>query len=457
MNIWPIPSAGKVQGIDIIVGHARPLREFIQSLFPWEFRCCKEQWFCKERGFTCAQVRIPESVKFYKVCMKELFNLHQAFRLSLVSALSASPLGFKEKVVGTKLSVDLRHVSVNSEEEFLYESRFHFASINTHAFLWLTSPTARSTSGSLDRVLMSSGGFQHANFARNEDEAEAERQTCSLLPPTSMDRGHASETCIQSKSDKTGGTADGPFSHHCGDNAPVWKLYMDQARISYDNLADILNSDLDPLLIFAGLFSAILSAFLIEIRKGLQEDLQVITNTLLTVLIENQHNVTGPTIPSFSRFEPSSSSRWVNGLWFSSLMFSLISALGASLAKGWVTQFSSAVSGSSWGGASVHCRRLRGLRRWRLNLMIQCLPILIHIALFLFCTGLVILVFQDDILIGAVILVLSGVTALSYVGSSIHSTYSSDSPFRTPLSGIIPHLREHRRRSREGLLGGVML
>ncbi|KAJ7455415.1 hypothetical protein FB451DRAFT_1048914, partial [Mycena latifolia] len=185
---------------------------------------------------------------------------------------------------------------------------------------------------------------------------------------------------------------DGPFSQYCTDNAPIWKLYMDQAKITDDNLANIFNSDLDPLLIFAGLFSAILSAFLIEIRKGLQEDLQNITNNLLLVLIENQHNASGPQVPSSAHFEPTSSSRWVNGLWFSSLMFSLMSALGASLAKGWVTQFSTSVSGAAWGNAAQHCRRFRGLMRWHLKLIVQCLPILIHIAFFLFSIGLVILV-----------------------------------------------------------------
>ncbi|KAJ7268275.1 hypothetical protein C8J57DRAFT_1131279, partial [Mycena rebaudengoi] len=224
---------------------------------------------------------------------------------------------------------------------------------------------------------------------------------------------------------------EGPFDQHCRDNAPIWKLYMVQAKISDATLANILNSDLDSLLIFAGLFSAILSAFLIEIRKGLEEDLQNTTNSLLLLLIDNNRNITST---ASSRFEPTSSSRWVNGLWFSSLMLSLVSALGASLAKGWVTQFSSSLSGSSWGDASSHCRRLRGLQRWHLKLIIQCLPILIHIAFFLFSTGLVVLVFQDDTAIGIAILVLAAVAFMLYLASSIHSVYSIDSPFRTPVS-----------------------
>ena len=34
------------------------------------------------------------------------------------------------------------------------------------------------------------------------------------------------------------------------DNALIWKLYMEQAKISDDQLASVLNGDLDPLLIF---------------------------------------------------------------------------------------------------------------------------------------------------------------------------------------------------------------
>ncbi|KAJ7452653.1 hypothetical protein FB451DRAFT_939870, partial [Mycena latifolia] len=226
-------------------------------------------------------------------------------------------------------------------------------------------------------------------------------------------------------------------SQYCTDNAPIWKVYMEQAKIFDENLGNILNSDLDPLLIFAGLFSAILSAFLIEIRKDLEKDPQNITNELLMILIENQRNSTVLQVPTPNRFKTTYSSRWVNGLWFSSLMFSLMSALGASLVKGWVTQFSSAVSGSSWGDAEQHASRSRGLKRGYLKLIVHCLPILIHIAFFVFSIGLDILIFQDDTAIGAVVLVLLTSIAILYAVSSIHPAYSLDSPFRTPVSGMI--------------------
>ncbi|KAJ7841897.1 hypothetical protein B0H14DRAFT_2359895, partial [Mycena olivaceomarginata] len=179
---------------------------------------------------------------------------------------------------------------------------------------------------------------------------------------------------------------DSPFKRHCLNNAEVWKFYLTLARRFDDHLVASLNNSLDPLLIFAGLFSAILTAFLIESRKGLHEDPQTTTNSLLTSLVLGQHMIFDD-LP----FEPATSSRWVNGLWFTSLLFSLGSALGASVAKGWTTQFSTTSAGSGWSNAHAHSERWCGVQRWQLKLMIQCLPLLIHIGFFLFGAGLVIL------------------------------------------------------------------
>jgi hypothetical protein len=44
--------------------------------------------------------------------------------------------------------------------------------------------------------------------------------------------------------------SEGLFARFCAANAVIWKLYMLQAKVFNDNLANSLNSDLDPLLIF---------------------------------------------------------------------------------------------------------------------------------------------------------------------------------------------------------------
>lgn len=231
------------------------------------------------------------------------------------------------------------------------------------------------------------------------------------------------------------------------DNALIWKLYMEQAKISDDQLASVLNGDLDPLLIFAGLFSAILSAFLIELRRSLHEDYQKTTSILLAELLQIQHNSTS-TIPVQPPFQPLSSVVWVNGFWFSSLIFSLMSALGASLAKGWVAQYVSVTSGTTWQDVSLRHHRFIGITRWHLKMIVQSLPILIHVAFFLFATGLVIILFRDNKVIGAVILSFVGIIAVLYIGSTLHPVFSPDSPFRMPVSDFLPRYTRPSRRSR---------
>ncbi|KAJ7777671.1 hypothetical protein DFH07DRAFT_1056451 [Mycena maculata] len=101
--------------------------------------------------------------------------------------------------------------------------------------------------------------------AYSPDENEAERGP----------RPKGSEEAIPKENHQFRNTSvdtDNPwrFTRDCSGVAGVWKLYMDLAQTEDKRFADILNSDLDPLVLFATLFSGILAAFLIDVRKGLE-------------------------------------------------------------------------------------------------------------------------------------------------------------------------------------------
>ncbi|PVF94129.1 hypothetical protein CPB86DRAFT_64917 [Serendipita vermifera] len=233
---------------------------------------------------------------------------------------------------------------------------------------------------------------------------------------------------------------DGPFVSECAEDASIWEQYMEQAKVSDEQLSKVLNSDLDSLLIFAGLFSAILSAFLIEVRKGLQEDLQEKTNNLLYILIQLQQNANDTPIAQPSPFRPTASTLQINTFWFLSLILSLMSALGASLAKGWVMQYASTTPGVSARDACSRHRRFIGITRWHLQMIVQSLPILLHIAFFLFSVGLIVLLRDDDMEISHLVLVLVSITAFIYIGSTLLPLFWSDCPFRTPVSILLGRL-----------------
>ncbi|KAJ6545561.1 hypothetical protein B0H19DRAFT_887325, partial [Mycena capillaripes] len=104
----------------------------------------------------------------------------------------------------------------------------------------------------------------------------------------------------------------------------IWKLYLKETEAEDMELAQLWQIGLDQLLIFAGLFGAILTAFLIESRKDLKADP---LEQILQALTNNSNS---------QPFRPSSASLAVNAAWFSSLGLTLISALAAVLAKGWL-------------------------------------------------------------------------------------------------------------------------
>ncbi|KDQ13070.1 hypothetical protein BOTBODRAFT_76890, partial [Botryobasidium botryosum FD-172 SS1] len=96
------------------------------------------------------------------------------------------------------------------------------------------------------------------------------------------------------------------------------------------------NDCMDVLLIFAGLFSAVVTAFLIESYKRLGEDSASVTNALIRWQIGTSQGIPqsfNPLQPP--TFEPSSNIVRVNCLWFSSLIISLGATVVTVLAKQW--------------------------------------------------------------------------------------------------------------------------
>ncbi|KZW02452.1 hypothetical protein EXIGLDRAFT_601896, partial [Exidia glandulosa HHB12029] len=126
-------------------------------------------------------------------------------------------------------------------------------------------------------------------------------------------------------------------------NARVWKVYKDEATAHDKSLLDGWNKTLDILLIFAGLFSAVATAFVIESYKLLQPDYEeYIAGALFAALssrngsgvIDTPLDLHGP-----NDFVPLRASRWLNGIWFTSLVLALIVAFLCILLKQWLEEY----------------------------------------------------------------------------------------------------------------------
>ncbi|KAF8508027.1 hypothetical protein BU17DRAFT_100056 [Hysterangium stoloniferum] len=104
------------------------------------------------------------------------------------------------------------------------------------------------------------------NHTYPEEQARTNRQPSSINVPSSPTEAASSDDNGLEIED------DNPYSKHLERDPTIWSLYMKKTEKEVKELANSLQVGVDDLLIFAGLFGAILTAFLIESRKDFQVD-----------------------------------------------------------------------------------------------------------------------------------------------------------------------------------------
>ncbi|KAJ7753285.1 hypothetical protein B0H14DRAFT_2405164, partial [Mycena olivaceomarginata] len=187
---------------------------------------------------------------------------------------------------------------------------------------------------------------------------------------------------------------DPPYKELDAD-ARVWNVYNDESQIFDDDVMIESGDNLDILLVFAGLFSSVLTTFVAQTSQALSTDNTAVSNSILLELVALQRAQANGTslesIPSAdTSFTTALSDTWVNGLWFTSLTLSLATALLAVLAKQWLRQYSSFIAGSARERALIRQFRYACFDKWGVQFIIGLLPVILHIALVLFMVGLVV-------------------------------------------------------------------
>ncbi|KIJ42650.1 hypothetical protein M422DRAFT_170711, partial [Sphaerobolus stellatus SS14] len=115
-----------------------------------------------------------------------------------------------------------------------------------------------------------------------------------------------------------------------------WTKYLQVAKEHDQEFLERHNANLDGLLIFAGLFSAVSSAFIINMESSLRSNSNDTTNALLKLLIRTVDNSTftnQEVLPTFNG--PSSFVIVSQVLAYASLATSLLAAFGAVVGKQW--------------------------------------------------------------------------------------------------------------------------
>lgn len=194
-------------------------------------------------------------------------------------------------------------------------------------------------------------------------------------------------------------------------------------------------------IIKAGLFSAIVTAFIIEAYKLLQPDP---TDISIQILLQISHQLNSLSVtPGFINstylptpsppFSPSWGSVCVNALWFAALVLSLVTASLGMLVKQWLREYLSNSHVSPEQCCHVRLFRVRGLRRYKVTEIASFLPILLQIALALFFIGLVMFIRNIHASIASLVIVLVGIWLLFVVSTTLLPMVSPSCPYKTPV------------------------
>ncbi|KZW00725.1 hypothetical protein EXIGLDRAFT_830606 [Exidia glandulosa HHB12029] len=230
-----------------------------------------------------------------------------------------------------------------------------------------------------------------------------------------------------------------PLGKEMEDGARVWKVYREEATAHDTTMLDGWNKTLDILLIFAGLFSAVATAFVIESYQLLDTpNHDAYVATALYMLVDASNVSVGITLPPPPVLQSSAPelARWTNGLWFTSLLLALSVALLSILVKQWIGEYTARNNASSqsprhW--ARRHRFYSNALNEWPVAELVSILPLLLHLSLFLFFAGVVAFLWTLDRAIGSWIIFLGLSLAVFYLACTLLPMRRPESPTSTPL------------------------
>jgi hypothetical protein len=141
-----------------------------------------------------------------------------------------------------------------------------------------------------------------------------------------------------------------------------------------------------------------------------------------------------PSIPP--AFSPPKYAVWVNSLWFLSLAISLTCGFQATLLQQWARRYINITqsSHSAHGRARIRAFFFKGVDTLHLPLVVEALPTLLHLSLFLFFAGLAIYLFNINHTVFTVVAWWVGLCTATYIGVTLMPLFRHDSPYYAPLS-----------------------
>ncbi|KAF8489435.1 hypothetical protein F5888DRAFT_1892902 [Russula emetica] len=214
----------------------------------------------------------------------------------------------------------------------------------------------------------------------------------------------------------------------------LWLMYLDEDESLGRKITGGREWDRDDILVFTSLFSTTVAFFLMESYKLLPPDLNnaiIASLSQITQQLVSISNVTpfqNVIAQNNAPFKPPASAIRINVTWLLSLVLSLTHALSATYPLSGFAQYH--------GARHNYPRTLHGIERSRPPRVVDSLPTLLHLSIFLFIAGLIdFLLLANKIVAFCVLGYVSAFSFACLVFTALSSFYL-DNPRRTSLPEI---------------------
>ena len=193
------------------------------------------------------------------------------------------------------------------------------------------------------------------------------------------------------------------------------------------------------------MFSAVSSAFVIDVQSRLQPDPTERSEAYLRAILLSLNRSVSP------GEDPAAPPAWTgplaeivttSNLLYVSLLMSLLAAFVAMLGKQWLNRYMRHTGGSMVERCGDRQRKFDGLEKWPFRFFIESLPIMLQIALLLLASGLSRYMWSVNTSVARVVISFTVFGILFYIGIVVAGTSSYACPFQTPVSIALRHIRD---------------
>ncbi|KAI9447479.1 hypothetical protein H4582DRAFT_6027 [Lactarius indigo] len=226
----------------------------------------------------------------------------------------------------------------------------------------------------------------------------------------------------------------------------LFTMYNDMTMEEDRKLAESWKADAEGILVFTGLFSAAVATLVAvsiqDLQPNPQDDstfyLQNIYQLLADPSLKTSNVSVPPSLTNRPQFSPPRYAVLVNSLWFLSLAMSLTCGLLATLLQQWARRYIK-ITQPQYGPhkrARIRTFFAEGVEKLHLPWAVEALPTLLHISLFLFFAGLLVLLFNTDRAVFGIVAGWVGLCVVIYGSITLLPIFRHDSPYYSPFSTL---------------------